>query len=164
MSVSLMLKTEEGKAAGYVLRLDHCLLWSFKGSGEGGILSLLADDTVTEEIRVICDGCERETRYRGHVPDAAYVTVENALYAFTCRRARQAYEESQRKKNEERAVEEKFSEPCKKEIPDSVYKKEEIGQLLTPAREWGERRWPPPPCWPNARYCDGMWAEAGEEG
>lgn len=167
MSVSLMLKTEEGKAAGYVLLLENRLFWSFKGHGEEGILALLSDSAKAEEIVVCCDGCEREERYDGPPPDDAYVAVGDVLYAVTCERARRAYAQRKRKRSGDKIKEindGKFAGSCKKDGSVCVNKGEGDKQAVLSPHDQSERRWPPPPCWPRARYCAGVWTEAGEEG
>ena len=163
MAVSMMLKSREGSIAGYVLLLENRLHYRVNGGGESGQLVLLADQEVTMETEIRCDSHEHQTEYTGREFTSAYAVSDGHLLTYTDPAAMNAFKarEDSGKEIPKPVSEEKTSGLCKKDDPRCVYKEEEIsGHAHT---RYGDVRWPPPPCWPEARYVSGVWREAGED-
>ena len=52
------------------------------------------------------------------------------------------------------------TQPRTKNVPEPVREQaQEPDAPAEAARAWPERRWPPPPCWPQAEYAQGCWQE-----
>ena len=165
MAVSMMLKSREGSIVGYVLLLENRLHYRINGDGESGTLVLLANQGAIMEVETRCDSHERQTEYKyiGKEFTSAYAVSDGHLLAFTDPAAMNAFEAREERRIEPRQSfsGEKTSGLCKKDDLQCVYKEEKTrGHAHT---RHGDVRWPPPPCWPEARYVSGVWIEAGED-
>ncbi len=157
MTASMMLKNESGEIVGFLLQRKGRLVYRIKGQGEAVRLTLLAQGEEAAEFSVCCDGQEREMVYDGLQSDGAYVSLGTLPYAWSDRRAQSLC--TQKNRQEAKKIIEKSETECKKDDDTNVYQRDEALEREPARSSLPERRWPPPVCWPQARYSCGAWGE-----
>ncbi len=187
MASSCLIREENGRIAGYALVMGDQL--RIRMSGRGTQVSVaVGDGEEMQTYAVACDAQEHAFEWKkgrlawahivpGEMHDAAEVTgqdqVKKGCVLATKKRAVRASTSAQPCKESEVTPrgrypaisydikkEEKTEIACKKSADSDVYtQRAESAQLYLAARS---PRWPPPPCWPTARYVDGVWREGGD--
>lgn len=160
MAASLMLRDERERITGYVLLFKDRLYARMDGDGEAAALTVLAEQGTATELSLVCDAQEHILPFKDGGMTAAYVSRKGELLASTCPAAREAFHKTIAAAEKRR---EKNVETCKKEAADSVYteRKQEPAWERASIRSGLQARWPPPPCWPTARYVGGAFTEGG---
>ena len=146
MKESYVLKRRNGEACGYVMARDkevRVRLPNEKGTAKMAVI--YADQTQTLEGRL--DGMERTYPAAGSRLLGAYVCSGGRLLMDTGEAARRAFERA-----EEARQSAQRPEGERKDARTHAGHQAE-GDTIGAA----ERRWPPPPCMPGARYVNGAW-------
>lgn len=152
MKESYVLKRRNGAVCGYIMARDGQLCARLPDEdGAAQIAAIYEDGIRTFEGKL--DGAESAYPSGGKHLLGAYVCSEGKLLMDTGEAARAAFERAE-----------------KRQTPESTRKKtEEDGERISARREAGhaadepaangttERRWPPPPCMPGAKYVNGAW-------
>ena len=157
MTASMMLKNESGEIVGFVLQRKGRLIYRIKGQGDAAGMTLLEQGEEAAELSICCDGQEHEAAYDGMQSDGAYVTIGTVPFAWSNRRAKELC--ALKRGHEEKKNSGKSEMECKKDDSTSVYQRDEVSGREPMRRTLPERRWPPPVCWPQARYGSGVWGE-----
>ena len=146
MKESYVLKRRNGEARGYVMARDGEVRVRLPNEeGTAKIAVIYADQTQT--LEGMLDGLERTYPAAGSRLMGAYVCSGGRLLMDTGEAARRAFERAE--------------EACQSaQRPEGEGK--DAGtharcQTEENAIEAAERRWPPPPCMPGARYVNGAW-------
>lgn len=147
MNESYVLKEKNGAVRGYVMaRNGRVRVRLPVGEGTARVFLLYDDGSRSFERKL--DGTETEHAKEGRLL-GAYVCAEGKLLMETGEAARSAFEQAQRRI-----------------LPARTTRKEERRRETENQREWkresiktetAERRWPPPPCMPGAKYVNGAW-------
>jgi len=164
MSRSLMLKNEAGRAVGYVLVRDGCLIARVTGADGQAALAVKDEEGRRSAYPIDGDGLEWEAPYAGQEVIAAYVSQGDSLIALANDESRALFLSREVFCGAETAPQKMENPPefSSKEADSSVYTHKENDAPGEAGALWPERRWPPPVCWPQARYRDGRWTQ--EEG
>lgn len=178
MGGSFVLRDRGGRPAGYVMQgmgVVRCRAGALAQPGQ--LVLLRAGETECRPMPA--DGQEQVWPDRGGALMGAYIASDGALLLDTGEAARQAFERARcrtpdaktmltsmtaqaemgtadqpketARPSQERAQESKEASVTSKEA--AVTSKEAMPQR----RSLPQRRWPPPPCWQEARYIDGQW-------
>lgn len=146
MKESYVLKRRSGEACGYVMARDkevRVRLPNEKGTAKMAVI--YADQTQT--LEGMLDGMERTYPATGSRLLGAYVCSGGRLLMDTGEAARRAFERA-----EEARQSAQRPEGERKDARTHAGHQAE-GDTIGAA----ERRWPPPPCMPGARYVNGAW-------
>ncbi len=146
MKESYVLKRRNGEACGYVMARDkevRVRLPNEKGTAKMAVI--YADQTQT--LEGMLDGMERTYPATGSRLLGAYVCSGGRLLMDTGEAARRAFERA-----EEARQSAQRPEGERKDARTHAGHQAE-GDTIGAA----ERRWPPPPCMPGARYVNGAW-------
>ena len=159
LATSFILRNRENSAQGYLLKREGDWWGCVKGD-EGDVkLILFSHDKERSEFSVICDAGEREIGAFEPEVSGGYVMQLGHVLACCGRMTWEEAEKDAAKMNEKESKENAEETECKEEIEISVYqgdkdvRKNDLEQSL-------QRRWPPPPCMPNARYENGIWQDS----
>lgn len=115
----------------------------------------------TDEEHLLDTGEEARWESKGRLLLGGYTCAGGRLWLATGDEARGACQRAsvmrmtQRKKTEDR--QEKREKTEHREDGREEDAQREGGKIEE--RKWPQRRWPPPPCWTNARYIHGCWQE-----
>ena len=153
MGKSFVLKDAAGRPGGYLMQgmREICC----RAGAPAQYAVLLFEDGTAEE-RTLCGGREARWPDDGRMLRGGFVCADDRLLWTTGEEARCAFERMIIQKHaprEEKAPgTEKALEPASEQTqrPDAP-----AGET----RVWPERRWPPPPCRPQAEYAQGRWQE-----
>ena len=146
MKESYVLKRRNGEACGYVMARNkevRVRLPNEKGTAKMAVI--YADQTQT--LEGMLDGMERTYPATGSRLLGAYVCSGGRLLMDTGEAARRAFERA-----EEARQSAQRPEGERKDARTHAGHQAE-GDTIGAA----ERRWPPPPCMPGARYVNGAW-------
>lgn len=155
MGKSFVLKDAAGRPGGYLMQGMREICCRAGALTQQAQAVLLFEDGTAEE-RTLSGGREARWPDDGRMLRGGFVCADGRLLLATGEEARGAFERMIMQKHAPREKKppttEKASEPAWEQTqrPD------------TPAGEtrvWPERRWPPPPCWPQAQYAQGRWQE-----
>mgnify|MGYP004533057533 FL=1 len=146
MNESYVLKTKSGAACGYIMARDEKLRIRLNADGTDMQLTVLYED---EEQTFSCnaDGLEIEKPGRRKKLLGAYGTAGEQLAADTGEAARKAFEIRKTEAKREQKIHRLHTAQPVQENPEQETQKTKTA----------ERRWPPPPCMPGAKYAKGSW-------
>lgn len=149
MKESYVLKRRNGEACGYVMAMDkevRVRLPNEKGTAKMAVI--YADQTQT--LEGMLDGLERTYPVAGSRLLGAYVCSDGRLLMDTGEAARRAFERAEEARQ--------FAQrPERKDARGEDVQTHARRQTEENTIEAAERRWPPPPCMPGARYVNGAW-------
>lgn len=155
--MNFVLRGGNGALAGYLMQGQGELRLRAQGIPEGGaILMLMEKDGREREQRLLATGEEQRWTDPGKRLFGAYAMQGEKLLFCTGEEAKAAFlrrmAAAQRKKRpaQQTAQAEKARETAQENEPPT-------GQAASAQTAWPQRRWPPPPCWPEARYEGGRW-------
>ena len=146
MKESYVLKRRNGEACGYVMARDkevRVRLPNEKGTAKMAVIYV--DQTQT--IEGMLDGLERTYPAAGSRLLGAYVCSGGRLLMDTGEAARRAFERAEEVRQSAQRPEGKRKDAW------THARRQTEGDTIGAA----ERRWPPPPCMPGARYVNGAW-------
>ena len=153
MGKSFVLKDAAGRPGGYLtqgMREIYC-----RADAQAQQAVLLFEDGTAEE-RPLCGGQEARWPDDGRMLRGGFVCADGRLLLASGEEARGAFERMIIQKH---AAREK-TQPRTENVPEPVREQtQEPDVPAEAARAWPERRWPPPPCWPQAEYAQGCWQE-----
>ena len=153
MGKSFVLKDAAGRPGGYLTQGMREICCRADAQAQQAVL--LFEDGTAEE-RPLCGGQEARWPDDGRMLRGGFVCADGSLLLASGDEARGAFERMIIQKH---AAREK-TQPRTKNVPEPV--REQTQEPDVPAeasRAWPERRWPPPPCWPQAEYAQGCWQE-----
>ena len=156
MGKSYVLKDAAGRPGGYLMQLQHEICCRASGiSGKAQAVLLFTDGT--QKAYPLDNGVEMRWADDAHALCGGYICTENRLLLATDDDARQAFAMAGIRYKPDRP-------PHAKQEREKAAKAEEEERIHPEAgREKAyaepQRRWPPPPCWPQAVYRDGRWQE-----
>ena len=177
MSSGFVLRDRAGHPAGYVMQGRGVVSCRACQLAQPAQLVLMRGNE--EESRPMpADGREQTWPDGGEPLTGAYIAADGVLLLDTGEAARLAFERASRRaagasaararhqemigRAEKSAAEQETAQAPKETIPASTGaaqpSTEAARQTASPQmRSLPQRRWPPPPCWPEARYADGHW-------
>lgn len=156
MGKSFVLKDAAGRPDGYLMQGIREICCRASGAARQLQVVLLFEGGAQEEHEAD-SGQEMRWPCEGRLLSGGYVCADGRLLLSTGEKARCVFmQQALRKRTaqEKRQTEvENTAEPAQEQ--------EEHGEPghAQQAREWPQRRWPPPPCWPQATYMQGRWQE-----
>ena len=155
MGKSFVLKDAAGHPGGYLMQGMREICCRAGALTQQAQAVLLFEDGTAEE-RTLCGGREARWPDDGRMLRDGFVCADGRLLLATGEEARGAFERRIMQKHAPLAEKptriENASEPAREQTqgPDAP-----AGET----RVWPERRWPPPPCRPQAEYAQGRWQE-----
>ena len=153
MGKSFVLKDAAGRPGGYLTQGMREICCRADAQAQQAVL--LFEDGTAEE-RPLCGGQEARWPDDGRMLRGGFVCADGRLLLASGDEARGAFERMIIQKH---AAREK-TQPRTKNVPEPVREQtQEPDAPAEAARAWPERRWPPPPCWPQAEYAQGRWQE-----
>ena len=153
MGKSFVLKDAAGRPGGYLTQGMREICCRADAQAQQAVL--LFEDGTAEE-RPLCGGQEARWPDDGRMLRGGFVCADGRLLLASGEEARGAFERMIIQKH---AAREK-TQPRTKNVPEPVREQtQEPDVPAEAARAWPERRWPPPPCWPQAEYAQGCWQE-----
>ena len=153
MGKSFVLKDAAGRPGGYLTQGMREICCRADAQAQQAVL--LFEDGTAEE-RPLCGGQEARWPDDGRMLRGGFVCADGRLLLASGEEARGAFERMIIQKH---AAREK-TQPRTKNVPEPVREQtQEPDVPAEAARAWPERRWPPPPCWPQAEYIQGRWQE-----
>lgn len=151
MGRSFVLKGATGKPEGYLIQGQGVV--RFKGGAmDNARMTIIRADNRKTVWEGTWTAEENEHPDDGTKIAAAYVTENGVLRLYTDEAAKRAFEMEKRECPTERPA----GKTKNQEQEKTIYRAEEK-KRQTEERVWPERRWPPPPCMPAARYVSGRW-------
>lgn len=153
MGKSFVLKDAAGHPGGYLTQGMREICCRADAQAQQAVL--LFEDGTAEE-RPLCGGQEARWPDDGRMLRGGFVCADGRLLLASGEEARGAFERMIIQKH---AAREK-TQPRTENVPEPVREQtQEPDVPAEAARAWPERRWPPPPCWPQAEYAQGCWQE-----
>ncbi len=153
MGKSFVLKDAAGRPGGYLTQGMREICCRADAQAQQAVL--LFEDGTAEE-RPLCGGQEARWPDDGRMLRGGFVCADGRLLLASGEEARGAFERMIIQKH---AAREK-TQPRTENVPEPVREQtQEPDVPAEAARAWPERRWPPPPCWPQAEYAQGCWQE-----
>ena len=153
MGKSFVLKDAAGRPGGYLTQCMREICCRADAQAQQAVL--LFEDGTAEE-RPLCGGQEARWPDDGRMLRGGFVCADGRLLLASGDEARGAFERMIIQKH---AAREK-TQPRTENVPEPVREQtQEPDVPAEAARAWPERRWPPPPCWPQAEYAQGCWQE-----
>ena len=153
MGKSFVLKDAAGRPGGYLTQGMREICCRADAQAQQAVL--LFEDGTAEE-RPLCGGQEARWPDDGRMLRGGFVCADGRLLLASGDEARGAFERMIIQKH---AAREK-TQPRTENVPEPVREQtQEPDVPAEAARAWPERRWPPPPCWPQAEYAQGRWQE-----
>lgn len=185
MGKSFIFKDSSGRAAGYLVqgmgRL--CCRADMPAAKEVRLCLLYADGSIAQ-YALDAGGREQMLADSGRAIAGAAILARDApplgsdertLHLILQREAERQRAERKEKEREERETKDtenkvrkpKETENKEAEAAEAERKGTESGKMeegeaekeTLPTSSFPQRRWPPPPCWPQARYAHGRWQE-----
>lgn len=156
MGKSFVLKDAAGRPGGYLMQSMREICCRANALTQQAQAVLLFEDGTSEE-HALCGGQEARWPGDGRMLRGGMICADGRMLLATGEEARGAFERMMMKKHAAREQ----TRPRTEESPEP----EQRQQTKNPAvpsgatRVWPERRWPPPPCWPQAEYAQGCWQE-----
>ena len=153
MGKSFVLKDAAGRPGGYLTQGMREICCRADAQAQQAVL--LFEDGTAEE-RPLCGGQEARWPDDERMLRGGFVCADGRLLLASGEEARGAFERMIIQKH---AAREK-TQPRTKNVPEPV--REQTQEPDAPAEAacaWPERRWPPPPCRPQAEYAQGRWQE-----
>ncbi len=178
MGKSFVMKRPDGSLAGYLIQeSDGRACFRAHALPEEGARLTLVFRNGTQASRAVSGEREAAWIERSGDVEAAFVAREGKLLMSTGERGRKAYEaalerdEARRRSTERREreaavrkladVQEKAADEAPDQEPErtepAFCEEKKVPQTAPNVDALPERRWPPPPCMPGARYEEGRW-------
>ncbi len=156
MGRSFVLKDAAGRPDGYLVQGIQEICCRAGGAARRLQAVLLFDGGVQEEHEAD-GGQEMRWPCEGRLLCGGYVCADGRLLLSTGEEARRAF---MRQALQKRTAQEKRQTGMENPA-EPARELEERGEPghAQQTREWPQRRWPPPPCWPQASYIQGRWQE-----
>lgn len=153
MGKSFVLKDAAGRPGGYLVQGIREICCRADSAARQMQAVLLFEGGGQEEHDA--DG-GREMRWpcEGQLLCGGYVLADSRLLLSTGEEARCAFMQQELRK---RTAQEK-RQTRTENTAEMTREQDESGHAQQ-IREWPQRRWPPPPCWPQASYAQGRWQE-----
>ena len=152
---TFVLKDMAGSVAGYV-RADHagiyCRIWLNAPSS----LAVVLTDGTQAEYALDAGTGEQFMSGDGELINGCYVFREESLILISDESMCMAFERHVRRKERKGHMERNTGDSQTK--PSETLSRNMIA-VCKETRSFPQRRWPPPPCWDEARYCQGSWQE-----
>ena len=148
MSSSLLIKGLDGDVIGYALASGGQLCIRISGQGTQGT-ARISDGETEISVQVNCSGTEQTFRWNGN-KGIEWLRIEYAGKIIA--NGGNVPETVFRNGATGLAVDDGEHENMQMQACSAKKEKTMSGRA-------GQRRWPPPPCWPSARYLDGEWEE-----
>lgn len=161
-----MMRSGSGRLAGYIQKMGdtvRCKLTEGAGEALAEVTLLLADGR-SERREAPLDGSEVSWAAPAGGLTGAYTIAGGRVLCASDERAHAAGLRRLDEKRPRRAVAEPEEPENAPETPKEAPVDEEKAGPAVSAAALGfpERRWPPPPCCPRARYVGGMWVTQDE--
>lgn len=151
MKESYVLKRRNGEARGYVMARDGEVRVRLPNEeGTAKIAVIYADQT--QMLEGMLDGLERTYPAAGSRLMGAYVCSGGRLLMDTGEAARRAFERAEEACQSAQRPEGEGQDARGEDARAHTRRQNEENAI-----EATERRWPPPPCMPGARYVNGAW-------
>ena len=151
MKESYVLKRRNGEARGYIMARDGEVRVRLPNEeGTAKIAVIYADQT--EMLEGMLDGLERAYPAAGSRLMGAYVCSGGRLLMDTGEAARRAFERAEEARQSAQRSERERKDARGEDAKTHARRQTEGDTIGT-----AERRWPPPPCMPGARYVNGAW-------
>lgn len=151
MKESYVLKRRNGEARGYVMARDGEVRVRLPNEeGTAKIAVIYADQT--QMLEGMLDGLERTYPAAGSRLMGAYVCSGGRLLMDTGEAARRAFERAEEACQPAQRPEGEGQDARGEDARAHTRRQNEENTI-----EAAERRWPPPPCMPGARYVNGAW-------
>ena len=156
MGKSFVLKDAAGRPGGYLvpgMREICCRA----GDSQRRLQVVLLFEGGAQEDHEADGGLDMRWPCEGRLLCGGYVCEDGRLQQSTGEKARRAFMEKTlhkhaAQKNEQTRMEDSAATAREQEKHGEPGAARQI-------REWPQRRWPPPPCWPQASYGQGRWQE-----
>ena len=156
MGKSFVLKDAAGRPGGYLMQGMREICCRAGALTQQAEAVLLFEDG-TAQAHALCGGQEAHWPEEGRALCGGFVCADGRLLLATGEEARGAFERMLMQKHA--AQQEKRP---RTESPPERERTQRAKKPAGPAEEtrgWPQRRWPPPPCWPQAEYAQGRWQE-----
>lgn len=154
MKESYVLKRRSGEIGGYIMARNGQLRARLpQGEGTVRIAAVYEDGIRTFEGKL--DGLESVYPGSGKHLLGAYVCMGEKLLMDTGETARAAFEEAERQRAHARKP--GSTRKSAQEENRRTEMRREAVQVENMETGATERRWPPPPCMPGAKYVNGAW-------
>lgn len=147
MAAGYLIRDASGQIAGYALEGEGKILVRMHG-GEG--TACVAACSAGKEVLYEVPYDRKEHAFEWTMGRLEHIAVKH-------RKEIGKTEENDAQTKENKKEKGNIKTACKKHAHCSVYKRKRVMQ-----RSVSMTRWPPPPCWPTARYVDGVWREGGD--
>ena len=162
MATSFILRNRDGSVLGYLLKREERWWACVKGDGEDAKLILFLGKKERLEFSVVCGEGEQEIgAFAQEVSGGYLMQMGHVLSYFGQITLVEAEKDAAMKRDKESKGNAKEGQ-CKEE-----------GEISANLEEWHveknafeqglQRRWPPPPCMPGARYVNGIWQDSAVE-
>lgn len=154
MGKSFVLKDEAGRPGGYLMQGMREICCRASALTRQAQAVLLFEGGMAEE-HTLCGGQEARWPGDGRLLLGGFVCADGRLLLATGEEARGTFERMFMQKRAEREEKRVRTESAQERTQATE-------KPLGPAQEtrvWPQRRWPPPPCWPQAVYAKGRWQE-----
>lgn len=161
MGKRFVLKDASGRPAGYVIAdgADICCRVSGDGQGDARLIALF-EDGERRAYALAPGGAEQRFPCGDGALCGGYVEAADRLLLATDARAREAFARSPMRRRAQPAAQARsdLTDAREQAMPP---RPDETQQPDATARTdvMPQRRWPPPPCWPQARYAHGRWQD-----
>ncbi len=157
--MNFLLRGGNGVLMGYLMQGQGELRLRAQGIPEDGALMVLIEkDGREREQRLSATGGEQRWPDPGKQLLGAYAMQEEKLLFCTGQEAKAAclsrIASNRQKKRPAQRTAQASNAPVAAQEKESSAGREAFGRI-----PWPERRWPPPPCWPEARYEGGRWRQ-----
>lgn len=151
MGNSFILKDASGRACGYLLARKETICCRVSCLQEDGVLTVCTGG-VAHSFALEDESEEHRFAFSGEEISSAFVTEDG--------RIRCATDWHEATVNHMGTDVPKAQAKMSEKNDDKADKSEAVAKdALQTAQShgWPERRWPPPPCWPQAKYVGGQW-------
>lgn len=171
MGKSFVMKRPDGALAGYLMQGDGEIRFRANALPDVGAALTLVFAGGAQERREARGEREMVWPDQGKDVEAAYVAGGETLLMCTGEQGRRAFHAAQAR---EKARRQEKTQAGRQAPPETAQEPEAAGSGAQREAKYAmpERRWPPPPCLPGARYRQGGWrteeavrnsADAGRE-
>lgn len=161
LAVSLILKERDNSPLGYLFKREGAWRACVKGNGTEATLVLFFKENIRREFAVLCGAGERNIgEFAGEVA-GGYLMRHGDVLACC---GKMTWEECEKDAAQQKKIEQECCEETKERMNGRI---KELSSDNQGEYTGGSnldcclhRRWPPPPCMPDARYENGTWQES----
>ncbi|MGN0777225.1 MAG: hypothetical protein ACI4MM_11175 [Candidatus Ventricola sp.] len=155
MGKSFVLKDAAGRPGGYLVQglRDICCR---AGDLARRVQVVLLFEGGAQEEHEADGGQEARWPVEDRLLCGGYVCADGKLLFATGDEARRTFERAVRRPA---ARVEKATGSRAEPVREPAKETQKEAASTAQARVWPQRRWPPPPCWPQAEYVQGRWQE-----